>query len=70
LPPYQTSMSPAMQSSQQLPEQQQFQYGPIGQAAVGQNTLLQTLLSQQQQQNPTQVPLFGFDNPYLMKPFG
>jgi hypothetical protein len=35
---------------------------------VGQNTLLQTLLSQQQ--DPTQVSLLGFDNPYLMKPFG
>jgi hypothetical protein len=49
-------------------QQQQVQYGPIGQAATNQNTLLQTLLSQQQ--DPTKISLLGFDNPYLMKPFG
>jgi hypothetical protein len=52
----------------QQPQQQQIQYGPIGQGAVGQASLLSTLLSQQQ--DPTKVSLLGFDNPYLMKPFG
>jgi hypothetical protein len=69
LPQYQSPTSqaaPTMQ--QQQPQQQQIQYGPIGQGAVGQTNLLSTLLSQQQ--DPTQVSLLGFDNPYLMKPFG
>jgi hypothetical protein len=69
LPQYQSPTSTAMQpTNQQQSQQPQFQYGPIGQAAVGQTNLLSTLLSQQQ--DPTQVSLLGFDNPYLMKPFG
>jgi hypothetical protein len=69
LPQYQSPTSTAMQpTSQQQSQQPQFQYGPIGQAAVGQTNLLSTLLSQQQ--DPTKVSLLGFDNPYLMKPFG
>jgi hypothetical protein len=62
--------SPTFQATQpmQQPQQQQIQYGPIGQGAVGQASLLSTLLSQQQ--DPTKVSLLGFDNPYLMKPFG
>jgi len=68
LPTYQTpSMAAPVQQSVQQP-QQQIQYGPIGQGAVGQTNLLSTLLSQQQ--DPTKVSLLGFDNPYLMKPFG
>jgi hypothetical protein len=69
LPQYQSPTSTAMQPTQQQQSQQpQFQYGPIGQAAVGPTNLLSTLLSQQQ--DPTKVSLLGFDNPYLMKPFG
>jgi hypothetical protein len=67
LPQYQSPTSQATQPTQQ-PQQQQIQYGPIGQGAVGQASLLSTLLSQQQ--DPTKVSLLGFDNPYLMKPFG
>ena len=67
LPQYQSPTFQATQPMQQ-PQQQQIQYGPIGQGAVGQASLLSTLLSQQQ--DPTKVSLLGFDNPYLMKPFG
>jgi hypothetical protein len=69
LPQYQSPTTQAMQpTNQQQQPQQQIQYGPIGQGAVGQASLLSTLLSQQQ--DPTKVSLLGFDNPYLMKPFG
>jgi hypothetical protein len=64
LPQYQSPMAQAAPTQ----PQQQIQYGPIGQGAVGQASLLSTLLSQQQ--DPTKVSLLGFDNPYLMKPFG
>jgi hypothetical protein len=67
LPQYQSPTVQAAPTMQQ-PQQQQIQYGPIGQGAVGQASLLNTLLSQQQ--DPTKVSLLGFDNPYLMKPFG
>jgi hypothetical protein len=66
LPAYQTQASSPTAQAQQ--PQQQIQYGPIGQGAVGQTNLLNTLLSNQQ--DPTKVSLLGFDNPYLMKPFG
>lgn len=65
LPAYQTQ---APSPTAQAQPQQQIQYGPIGQGAVGQTNLLSTLLSNQQ--DPTKVSLLGFDNPYLMKPFG
>ena len=69
LPQYQ---SPTAQAAPTTPTQQQpqmqIQYGPIGQGAVGQTNLLNTLLANQQ--DPTKVSLLGFDNPYLMKPFG
>jgi hypothetical protein len=69
LPQYQSPTFQATQPTQQQQQpQQQIQYGPIGQGAVGQTNLLSTLLSQQQ--DPTNVSLLGFDNPYLMKPFG
>lgn len=66
LPAYQTQASSPTAQAQQ--PQQQIQYGPIGQGAVGQTNLLNTLLANQQ--DPTKVSLLGFDNPYLMKPFG
>ena len=66
LPTYQTPQAQAPSTTQQ--PQTQIQYGPIGQGAVGQTNLLNTLLSNQQ--DPTKVSLLGFDNPYLMKPFG
>jgi hypothetical protein len=68
LPQYQSPTAQAAPTTQQQQPQQQIQYGPIGQGAVGQTNLLSTLLSQQQ--DPTKVSLLGFDNPYLMKPFG
>ena len=67
-PGYQSPTFQATQPTSQQPQQQQIQYGPIGQGAVGQSNLLSTLLSQQQ--DPAKVSLLGFDNPYLMKPFG
>jgi hypothetical protein len=67
-PTFQATQPTQQQQQQQQQPQQQIQYGPIGQGAVGQASLLSTLLSQQQ--DPTKVSLLGFDNPYLMKPFG
>ena len=67
LPAYQTPTAQAQRPTEQQP-QMQIQYGPIGQGAVGQTNLLNTLLANQQ--DPTKVSLLGFDNPYLMKPFG
>lgn len=69
-PGYTGTTQQASQPLQQQQPQMQIQYGPIGQAAVQQPSLLDTLLRPQGQQDQTAVSLLGANNPYLMKPFG